>query len=179
VTNTIRGLLVLLCLTAVHAHAQSCSVAAASGTCTTPISLSSPATLTNPRIVRLSATPATTSITATIDDYDRTPTGFVAFIGPTFTVSANRTWSMSVNATTASWAAAGALARTSKPVSDLTWSTSSGGSHIAMSTSPATLGSGGATSATATTLFFHMALDWTADTPGSYTIVVQVTIATP
>ena len=109
--------------------------------------------------------------------------GFNATPGPTFTVSANAPWTLSLRASSALWTATntspGAPARTTKPTADLKWSTASNGTYTAMSTTDATLVSGAATASNSTNLFFQTLYDWTLDTPGNYSLTVVLTLTAP
>jgi len=109
--------------------------------------------------------------------------GFNSTAGPTLTVSANAPWSLNVRAASAVWTATntspGAPARANKPAGDLKWSTASGGSFSALTTTDANLVSGAATASTATTLYFQTLYNWTLDTPGSYTLSVVLTLTSP
>jgi hypothetical protein len=171
----VLGLIVVAGVRAAGAQ-TSCSFTGTDGTCATPVTLYLPGTMTNPRIVRL--TPSTTAVTgaATAADYDA---GFLPIDGPTFTVQANRGWTLLVSATSATWTATGSLARAGKPAADLSWSTSTTGSFAPLSTTAATVTTGAATAGTTTPLYFRAALDWAADRPGSYSLGVTVTVTTP
>jgi hypothetical protein len=113
-------------------------------------------------------------------DYDA---GFVANTGPTATVRANRPWRLEISTATATWSAAntqpGVNARANKPASDLLRATAAGGPFIALSTTPATVASGGATAGTATSFFFRTTYAWAVDTPGTYALVVTFTLLAP
>src|SRR6185369_15961314 len=121
------------------AQAQ-CSVAASGDSCTQPGSVS----MTAGRVVRLQMAAGSTALTApTTADFDA---GFNATTGPTLTVSANAPWTLSLRSTAANWGATntspGAPARTTKPAGDLTWSTASNGTFLALTTSDAALVTG-------------------------------------
>ncbi|HEY6089828.1 MAG TPA: hypothetical protein VD771_08560, partial [Gemmatimonadaceae bacterium] len=109
--------------------------------------------------------------------------GFNATTGPTLTVSANAAWTLSLRSTATVWAATntspGASARTTKPAGDLTWSTASNGTFLALTTSDATLVTGAATASNATTLYFRTVYDWALDTPGNYSLTVVLTLTAP
>lgn len=154
-----------------------CTASGAPANCTQPGSVS----MTAGRVVRLQVSAGSTPLTApTPADFDA---GFNATSGPTFTVSANAPWTLSLRASSALWTAAntspGAPARTTKPASDLKWSTASNGTFTAMSTTDATLVSGAATPGSATNLFFETLYSWTLDTPGNYSLTVVLTLTAP
>jgi hypothetical protein len=154
-----------------------CTASGAPATCTQAGSVS----MTAGRVVRLQSSAASTTLTApTPADFDA---GFNATTGPTFTVSANAAWTLSLRAGSSLWTAVntspGAPARTNKPASDLTWSTAPAGTFLALSTTDASLFTGTATASKVTTVYFHTAYDWTLDTPGSYSMAVVLTLTAP
>jgi hypothetical protein len=157
--------------------AAQCTVSGAPDNCTDVGSVS----MTAGRVVRLQVSAGSTSLTApTADDFDA---GFNATTGPTFTVSANAPWTVSTRASSGFWTATntspGAPARTTKPATDLTWSTASNGTFVGMTTTDATLVSGAATASSATTLFLRTLYGWTLDTPGNYSLTVVLTLTAP
>jgi hypothetical protein len=122
-----------------------------------------------------------TALTApTPADFDA---GFNATSGPTLTISANASWTLSVRAAAATWTATntspGAPARTTKPAADLKWSTASNGSFVSLTTSDVNLITGSATASNATTLYFRTFYSWTLDTPGNYSMSIVLTLTSP
>ncbi len=113
-------------------------------------------------------------------DYDA---GFVANTGPMATVRGNRAWRLQISAATATWTAVntepGVSARANKPAGDLLRATAVGGPFTALSTTPATVVSGGASVGTATNFFFRTTYAWAVDTPGTYSLVVTFTLLAP
>jgi len=113
-------------------------------------------------------------------DYDA---GFVANTGPMATVRGNRAWRLQISAATATWTAVntepGVSARANKPAGDLLRATAVGGPFTALSTTPATVVSGGASGGTATNFFFRTTYAWAVDTPGTYSLVVTFTLLAP
>jgi hypothetical protein len=159
------------------ARAQSCIANGAPASCNRPGSVS----MTAGRVVRLQMSAGSTSLTApTPADFDA---GLNSTTGPTLTVSANAPWTLHIRAATATWSATntspGVPARANKPAADLEWSTVPSGSLAALTTSDASLVSGTATAGTATTLYFQTLYDWTLDTPGSYSLSIVLTLASP
>jgi hypothetical protein len=157
--------------------AAQCTASGAPDNCTQLGSVS----MTAGRVVRLQVSAGSTPLTApTPADFDA---GFNATSGPTFTVSANAPWTLSLRASSALWTATntspGAPARTTKPAGDLKWSTDSNGTFVAMTTTDATLVSGAATASSATNLFFETLYNWTLDTPGNYSLTVVLTLTAP
>ena len=154
-----------------------CTASGAPANCTQLGSVS----MTAGRVVRLQVSAGSTSLTApTPADFDA---GYNATTGPTFTVSANAPWTLTMRASSAFWTATntspGAPARTTKPAADLTWSTASNGTFVAMTTTDATLVSGAATANNATTLYLQTLYGWTLDTPGIYSLTVVLTLTAP
>jgi hypothetical protein len=173
---TVIATLIGLSIAASPASAQ-CTASGAPASCGLPGSVS----MIAGRVVRLQMSAGSTALTApTPADFDA---GFNATTGPTLTVSANASWTLSVRAAAATWTATntspGAPARTTKPAADLTWSTASGGSFASLSTSDVSLVTGSATAGNATTIYFHTLYSWTLDTPGSYSMSIVLTLTSP
>ncbi len=167
----------------VAAAQTTCSVSGASGKCSPNVVLNNPGTMINPALLTLTVTPTSSSlsplsVTATMSDMD-IAAGVATPTPVSFTVQANRAWSVQLSGATATWTAtAGGWA--SKPLSDLRWSLSSTGATTAMSLTPATVTSGAATGGSlATTVYLRPAVHWATDKPGTYTIGVQFTITSP
>src|SRR5580693_6502358 len=145
-----------------------CTASGAPATCGLPGTVS----MTAGRVVRLQMSAVSTPLTAPVPaDFDA---GFNATSGPTLTVSANASWTLSLRAVAATWTATntspGAPARVNKPAADLKWSKLSTGPFAALTTSDVTLVSGAATASSATTLYFQTLYTWTLDTPGNYSL---------
>jgi hypothetical protein len=154
-----------------------CTATGAPDNCGVPGSVS----LTAGRVVRLQMSAGSTSLSApTTADFDA---GFNSTTGPTLTVSANAPWTLHLRSTAAFWSATntspGAPARTTKPAGDLSWSTSSGGTFNALTTSDASLVAGPATASNATTLYFQTLYNWALDTPGNYSQTIVLTLTSP
>jgi hypothetical protein len=157
--------------------AAQCTASGAPANCNQPGSVS----MTAGHVVRLQVSAGSTSLTAPVPaDFDA---GFNSTTGPTLTVSANAAWTLSLRASTALWTATntspGAPARTNKPAADLRWSTTSGGTYNALTTTDATLVTGAATASTTTTLYLRTLYGWTLDTPGIYGLTVVLTLTAP
>ena len=84
-----------------------------------------------------------TATTLTSPTADQIETGAsIPTDGPTFTIKANRSWTLNIKTTAVSnWAYVGSFAGT-KPISDLTWSTASAGTFANMSSTDAVFLSG-------------------------------------
>jgi len=154
-----------------------CTASGNGGTCNRPGSVS----MTAGRVVLLQMSANATSLTTPVPaDFDA---GFNSTTGPTFTVSANAAWTLSLRAAAALWTATntspGTPARTNKPAADLMWSTSSGGAFTPLSTADASLVNGVATASSVTTLYLQTLYDWTLDTPGNYTLSIVLTLTSP
>ena len=134
-------------------------------------------------LVKLGMSATTTSITApTADQIDIGAT--IADAGPTFTVKANRSWSMNIRTSNAAtWTYVGSFSG-AKPISDLTWSATVGGTYVAIGASDALFLSGGAaTNGTAAQAFFKTV--WAAgftqpsNAPGTYSLPIVFTLSAP
>src|ERR1700687_6099262 len=119
------GTLIVVC----NAEAQ-CSGNA--GTCNT----TNTASVTIGALVKLGMSASTTSLTSpTADQVDVGAT--VADAGPTFTVKANRSWTMNIKSgNPTNWTYAGANSGV-KPIGDLTWASTVGGTYAAITASDA------------------------------------------
>ena len=118
--------------------------------------------------------------TPAVADYNA---GYQNTPGPTATVSANRSWTLNISASTGTgfWTPSGG-AWVNKPAGDLKWSLAAGGPYTSLRVSPlsAQIGSGAAATAAANvTLFFQTALNWLNDTPGVYTLDILYTLTAP
>jgi hypothetical protein len=154
-----------------------CTASGNGGSCSRPGSVS----MTAGRVVLLQMSTSSTSLTAPVPaDFDA---GFNTTTGPTFTVSANAAWTLSLRAAAALWNATntspGTPARTNKPAADLKWSTSSGGAFTPLTTGDVRLVNGVATASSVTTLYLQTLYDWTLDTPGNYSLSIVLTLTAP
>jgi len=137
--------------------------------------------MTAGRVGRLQMGAGSTALTApTPSDFDA---GFNSTTGPTLTISANAAWSLHIRAASPLWTATntspGAPARANKPAGDLKWSIVSSGGFAALTTTDASLVTGGATASSSTTLYFQTVYDWTLDTPGNYSLSIVLTLTSP
>jgi hypothetical protein len=104
--------------------------------------------------------------------------------GPTFTIQANRSWTLNIrsqNATT--WTYVGTAGGV-KPIGDLAWSTASGGAFAAITNADAIFTAGAsATSGTPAQAFFRTS--WAGgygspgNAPGTYSLPVIFTLSAP
>lgn len=148
------------------------------GNCTIGGTATHAITITISRAVRLELSASSIPLAAaTGADFDA---GFGQTAGPTLTVKSNAPWALSVRATQATWTEAGPTARVGKPSTDFLAGSSPLGPFMALTTSPVTLASGAVgTSGTVLPLTFRVAYAWLLDTPGSYSIPIQLTITSP
>lgn len=108
----------------------------------------------------------------------------LADAGPTFTIKANRSWTLNIRTSNAaSWTYVGTLGGT-KPISDLTWSNAVAGTYVGIGTSDALFLSGAAaTNGTAAQAFFKTV--WAAgftqssNAPGIYSLPVVFSLSAP
>jgi hypothetical protein len=134
-------------------------------------------------LVKLGMSATTTALTApTADDID--VGAVIQNAGPSFTIKANRSWTLNIKTTNATiWTYAGSFAGT-KPISDLTWSNAAAGTYANIGTSDAVFLSGaGATNGAAAQAFFRTV--WAAgfaqpsNVPGTYSLPVVFTLSAP
>jgi len=108
----------------------------------------------------------------------------LADAGPTFTVKANRSWTLNIRTSNpTNWTYVGTLGGT-KPISDLTWSNAAAGTFVGISTSDALFLSGAAaTNGTAAQAFFKTV--WAAgftqpsNAPGVYSLAIVFSLSAP
>lgn len=96
-----------------------------------------------------------------------------------YIIRANAPWALSIVSSAASWTATPFSARQDKPVGDLQWATTAGGSYADLTTTPVSVSSGPATAGTTLAVWFRTKLGWTLDSPGSYEIPVALVITAP
>ena len=159
-----------------QANAQNCSGVNNCNTTNT-------ASVTVSALVKLIMSASATSLTSPTADQVEAG-ALLADAGPTFTVKANRSWTLNVKTTNVSnWTYVGSLGGT-KPISDLLWSNAGAGTFVGMSSSDALFLSGaGATNGTAAQAFFKTV--WAAgftqpsNAPGTYSLPVVFTLSAP
>jgi hypothetical protein len=149
------------------------------GTCNT----TNTASVTVGALVKLGMSSASTALTnPTANDVDAG--NVLADAGPSFTIKANRSWTLKIKSqNAASWTYVGSDAGV-KPISDLAWSTAAGGTFAAITAADATFTSGASsTNGTAAQAFFRTS--WTSDftsasnAPGTYSLPVVFTLTAP
>lgn len=176
-TRSVLAAMVLgTALGAVQANAQ-CSGNA--GSCNT----TNTASVNVGALVKLGMSAPTTALTApTADDIDAG--AVIANVGPTFTIKANRSWTLKIKSqNAANWTYAGTSSGV-KPIGDLAWSTSAGGTFAAITNADATFASGaGATNSGVAAAFFRTT--WLADfadasnREGTYSLPIVFTLTAP
>lgn len=134
-------------------------------------------------LVALDMSSTTTTLTSPTAN-DITAASVIPDPGPTFTIWANRSWTLNVrsqNATT--WSYVGTSGGV-KPIADLSWSTAAGGTFAAITNADAIFTSGTtASSGTAAQAFFRTS--WAggfgaaSNAPGTYTLPVIFTLTAP
>ena len=140
------------------------------------------ASVTVGALVSLGMSSSTTALTA--------PTGAqvdagatIADAGPTFTVKANRSWTLNLKSLNATdWTYVGSDGGV-KPISHLTWADAVAGTFVAITASDAVMATGARTAGTAKAIFFQTA--WTggfgaaSNAPGVYSLPIQFTLSAP
>ncbi|HMI47779.1 MAG TPA: hypothetical protein VK481_03835 [Gemmatimonadaceae bacterium] len=149
------------------------------GTCNT----TNTASVTVGALVKLGMSSAVTTLTnPSADDVDAG--NVLADAGPSFTVKANRSWTLKIKSqNAASWTYVGSNAGV-KPISDLAWSTAANGTFAAITASDATFTSGAsASNGAAAQAFFKTswANDFTSasNAPGTYSLPIVFTLTAP
>ena len=134
-------------------------------------------------LVKLGMSATTSSLSSpTADQIEVGAT--LADAGPTFTVKANRSWTLNIRTSNpTNWTYVGTLGGT-KPISDLTWSNAVAGTFVGISTSDALFLSGAAaTNGTAAQAFFRTV--WAAgftqpsNAPGVYSLAIVFSLSAP
>jgi hypothetical protein len=127
--------------------------------------------------VRLTTSAST--VTLETPDGDDFEAGFGTPAPLGVVVRANLGWTLSIASTQATWTAAGAEARPDRPVADLQWGTVLAGPFTDMTTSNVTMSTGAATGGTSLTLYLRARYQWLLDSPGDYSVPVQLTLTAP
>jgi hypothetical protein len=134
-------------------------------------------------LVKLGMSGTTTALTSpTADQVEVGAT--LADAGPSFTVKANRSWTLNIRTSNpATWTYVGTLGG-SKPISDLTWSNAVAGTFVGIASTDALFLSGAAaTNGTAAQAFFKTV--WAAgftqpsNAPGTYSLPIVFSLSAP
>lgn len=134
-------------------------------------------------LVKLQMSSASLSLQSPTADQIETGVS-LADAGPSFTIKANRSWTLNIKTTNAStWTYVGSNSG-SKPISDLTWSNAAAGTFTGISPVDAPLTTGAAaTNGTPAQVFFKTV--WAAgftqpsNAPGTYSMPVVFTLSAP
>ena len=176
-----RSLLAMVLATAVGATQANAQCSGNAGSCNT----TNTASVTVGALVKLGMSSATTTLTnPTADQVDAGSS--IDNAGPTFTVKANRSWTLKIKAQPAVagfWDYVGSNSG-QKPIGDRAWATSSGGTYTAITASDATFASGAsASNGTAAAAFFRVSWlnDFTSagNAPGTYSLPIVFTLTAP
>jgi hypothetical protein len=177
--NATRLFLAAMVIGAIGVNQAGAQCSGNAGSCNT----TNTASVTVNGLVKLGMSSAATAITSpTADQVEVGAT--IADAGPTFTIKANRAWSLNVKTTNAaSWTYVGSNGG-NKPISDLTWSNAVNGTFAGISTTDAPVTSGAAaTNGQAAQIFFRTV--WAAgftqpsNAPGTYSLPVVLTLSAP
>jgi hypothetical protein len=178
--NATRYLLAAMVLgTAIGANQANAQCSGNNGGCLTV----NTASATVNALVKLGMSGTTTTLSSPTADQVETG-ALLADVGPTFTVKANRSWTLNIRTSNPSnWTYVGTLGGT-KPISDLTWSNAAAGTYVGISTTDALFLSGAAaTNGTAAAAFFKTV--WAAgftqpsNAPGVYSMAVVFSLSAP
>jgi hypothetical protein len=176
-TRTLLAAMVLG--TAIGASQANAQCSGNAGTCNT----TNTASVTVGALVKLGMTTSATALTNPTAD-DVAAGNVLADAGPSFTIKANRSWTLKIKSqNAASWTYVGSDAGV-KPIGDLAWSTASGGTFAAITAADATFTSGASsTNGTAAQAFFKTswANDFTSasNAPGTYSLPIVFTLTAP
>lgn len=178
--NATRYLLAAMVLgTAIAGNQASAQCSGNAGSCNT----TNTASVNVNALVKLGMSGTTTSLTSPTADQIEIGAN-IADNGPSFTIKANRSWTLNIKTTAASnWVYVGSNGGT-KPISDLTWSNASAGTFTGMSSTDALFLSGAAaTNGFAAQAFFKTV--WAAgftqpsNAPGAYSLPIVFTLSAP
>jgi hypothetical protein len=99
----------------------------------------------------------------------------------TVTVKANRAFRVQIVGSTSNFTYSGAFANPNKPASDLLWATSQAGLASTTNTmgASATLMNQGASASATQLLFLRTLWRFSTDVPGTYSLIVSVTLSAP
>jgi hypothetical protein len=178
--NATRFLLAAMVLgTAIGVEQANAQCSGNAGSCNT----TNTASVSVGAVVKLGMSSAATSLSSPTADQIEAG-AVIADAGPTFTVKANRSWTLNIKTTNpAQWTYVGSFAGM-KPISDLTWSNAVAGTFSNIGPTDALFLSGAsATNGTAAQAFFRTV--WAAgftqpsNAPGTYSLPVVFTLSAP
>jgi len=175
-----RSLLAAMVLgTAIGASQANAQCSSGTGSCFT----TNTASVTVGVLVKLGMTTTTTALTApSVTDLE-SATPVLDNVGPVFTVKANRSWNLKIksfNATNFDYTGSDLGV---KPIGDLSWAISSGGSYSAITASDATVASGVSSNGTTVNSFFRTSwaggFSAASNAPGTYSLPIVFTLTAP
>lgn len=154
------------------------SSASAQATCTgNPCQVQVTASATVTDILKLTLSSATANLGAPAEaDYDA---GYKDAAGPTASIKSNRPWHVDVAGNAAAFTYSGSLTNPNKPSSDLRWGTVSGTYGNNMGTSAVLTSGASGTGSASQAIFFRTLWSWASDVAGSYSLVINFTLAAP
>ena len=166
----------------VQAQGNPCTVATTDAALTT-CNVSTTLSMTVPSIMQLTLGGTTVSLErpANIDAFSAAGLDTTITTGPTFSVRSNRSYRVQISANAANFShtAQSGAATYAKPLTDLGW-TVNAGSYVAITQTPADIGSGDAVNSSANkTVSYRTFYDITKDQPGTYSLGVTFTLVAP
>jgi hypothetical protein len=164
--------------TAIGASQANAQCSSSSGSCFT----TNTASVTVGALVKLGMTTTTTALTApSVTDIESALS--LDDVGPVFTVKSNRSWNLKIksfNATNFDYTGSDLGV---KPISDLSWATTSGGTYAAITASDVSIASGASSNSTTVNSFFRTS--WAggfsapSNAPGLYSLPIVFTLTAP
>jgi len=101
-------------------------------------------------------------------------------VTPTVTIQSNTAWTVGLGALAAVWTATPGTARQNKPAADLQWNNPAvNGTFLGVTTGSVTAATGTATATTVISLNLRVRYFFTADSPGTYTLPLQLILTAP
>lgn len=147
------------------------------GSCTAGNSAAVALNITITRAIRMSLASGTVQLDAPTGlEFDA---GFGQTAAPVLQVKSNTPWTLSLRTTQTLWTASPAPARANKPSTELEWGVAVAGPFTPVSTTATTIFTGTATAGTIIPLQFRVRYAWLLDTPGAYSLPLQLTLAAP
>lgn len=176
--RTVLGSCATLLLLGVPALAQGTCTRNGQGTCMIGDDATHAIRITITQAIRLESTSGAVTLAVPSGlDYDA---GFGLTVGPVLTMRSNIPWSVTLRATQLLWTATPAPSRPDKPVTDLQWGLAAAGPFTDLTTTATTIATGGAgTNGTIIPLHFRVKYAWLLDTPGTYSLPLQLTVTSP
>ena len=164
----------LLAVVSGQAGAQGSCSASVGSPCRVNVPSPNATAITNPRVIYLlSQSPSVVTWTVTQANLNA---GISDAVAVTLVANSNRPWTLSVTGAT-TWTVSGG-GNTAKAPADLRWALSAAVTGTAITTTSATLQSGiGGT--TTLVIYFKTLLQFTSDRPGTYSMPIMFSLASP